>query len=78
MLFHIYSQGDIDNFSLYMNENVELHINEDIKKTFIGLVYADILVMSPSSFSYAAALLNNGIIIYKPYHAKPKKEWIII
>lgn len=78
ILFHIYSQGNIDEFNLYKNSDVKFHINENIEDTFIGLIYANILVMSPSSLSYSAALISNGIIIYKPYWSKPKKEWLII
>ena len=80
LLFHIYSQGNIKDFSCYNenNNDVKLHINEDIESTFIGLVYANILIMSPSSLSYSASLISNGIIIYKPYWSKPKKNWLII
>ena len=78
LLFHIYSQGDINNFNLFKNDNTILHINEDIENTFIGLVQADVLVTSPSCFSFLAALLSDGMIIYTPSHwFKPRKKWII-
>jgi hypothetical protein len=42
-----------------------------------GLATADILVMSRSSFSYVAAILNrNGIIFYHPFWHSPPSSWI--
>ena len=76
LLFHIYSQGDINNFKILDNNDVIFHLNEDIGKTFTGLVSADILVISPSSFSYTAALISDGEIYYKKFWHKPKSNWI--
>jgi hypothetical protein len=75
--FHIYSQGKLSLFDSYINDDVILHIDEDICTTFIGLVASDILVMSASSFSYAAALLHEGIVYYLPFWHKPSSNWII-
>ena len=77
LLFHIYSQGNPANFKKYESEDVQFHINEDICKTFIGMVAADILVTSASSFSYVAALLNDGEVYYKNFWHKPRKGWNI-
>lgn len=73
---HIYSQGDVNNFNIYKDSNVELHINEDIIDTFMGMVNADMLITSGSSFSYTAAFLSNGEIYYKNFWHPPRKEWI--
>ena len=78
ILFHIYSQGNIENFKIYENDDVILHINENIFDTFIGLVEANILVMSASSFSYSAGFLNDCIIYYLPFWHKPYKKWITL
>ena len=78
--FHIYSVGNINNLKKYECDDVKFHIDENICSTFIGMVSADILVLSSSSFSYIAALLSEGEIYYKPYWQttqKPRKEWII-
>lgn len=75
--FHIYSQGEIENFKDLENIDVEFHLNEEITKTFTGLVAADILILSPSSFSYIAGLLSDGIVYYKPFWHNPKKEWVL-
>lgn len=75
-LFHIYSQGELECFNNYKNDDTILHINEDICNTFMGLVAADVLVTSRSSLSYTAALLSYGEIYYKHFWHPPSKEWI--
>jgi hypothetical protein len=81
LIFHIYSQDDINNFKEFSNiDNIKcnFHLDQDITNTFIGLVAADILVMSQSAFSYVAALLTDGIVYYLPFDSKPSSKWIII
>jgi len=77
LLFHIYSQGEMNNFAILQKEDVIFHLDEDICKTFTELVAADILLTSPSSLSYVAALISDGEIYYKQFWHKPRKEWII-
>ena len=79
LLFHIYSQGAVDAYHEYTNnhDDTVLHLNEDVLITFHGLVFADTLVTSASSFSYTAALLSNGVIYYKDFWHKPADSWII-
>lgn len=77
LLFHIYSQGNISNFIDLANNDVKFYLNYDIDKSFIGMVAADILVISPSSLSYVAALISDGEIYYKPFWHKPRKDWIV-
>ena len=78
LLFHIYSQGTPDMFDIYKNDDVILHINEELTSTFIGLVLSDILVTSSSSFSYIAAILSDAEVYYLPFWHKPKANWISI
>ena len=75
--FHIYSQGNVNNFKILANKDVIFHLDEDICKTFIELVGADILVTSPSSLSYVAALISDGEIYFKPFWHKPRSNWYI-
>ena len=75
--FHIYSQGDIEQFNDLDKADVIFHLNEDIYTTFIGLVAANILVTSPSSLSYTAAMLSDGIVYYRSFWHSPRKEWIL-
>ena len=78
VFFHIYSQGVLSQFSELEQTDVAFHLNEDIITTFIGMVAAECLVLSPSSFSYIAALLSDGEIYYKPFSHKPLKNWVVI
>ena len=74
--FHIYSQGNIEDFDDFLCiPNLILHINENVFSTFIDLVQADILITSFSSFSYTAALLNENTIYYHKFWHEPMKHW---
>lgn len=77
ILFHIYSQGNIQNFIDLSNSDVQFHLDENLFDTFTGMVSADVLVTSPSSFSYVAALISDGEIYYKRFWHNPRSNWII-
>ena len=74
--FHIYSQGDEKDFDF--EDDIILHLNESIEDTFTDFVYADLLVVAPSSFSYSAALISDGIIYYISSYHKPLSTWNLI
>ena len=77
--FHIFSQNTID-ITKYTEEDIILHIDEDIKSTFISLVAADILIASKSALSYCAGLLTNGKVYFMPFTStlNPSKDsWIL-
>ena len=76
-IFHIFSQGDENNFQHFKNKDVLFHLNESIEKTFYSMVTSQILIMSKSSLSYTAAMLNDGIVYYLPFWHKPSSKWII-
>jgi hypothetical protein len=65
--------SDYDEFD---KEGLCFHLNENMFDTFTGLVAADILVTSRSSFSYTAAILSDGIIYYQPFWHPPGEKWI--
>lgn len=73
--FHIYSQGEEKNFSDFIAPDVEIHLNGSIQETFLGMVFADVLITSGSSFSYVAGLLTNGNVIYKNFWHPPLPSW---
>ena len=73
---HIYSQGDKKDFDF--EDDIILHLNESIEDTFVDFVFADILVVSPSAFSYSAALLSDNIIYYLNCCHKALPTWNII
>lgn len=76
--FHIYSQGCVNDFKVFEKDNTMLHLNECLETTFQQLVFADILVTSPSSLSYVAGLLSNNIIYYVQCLNPPLPHWNII
>jgi hypothetical protein len=76
LLFHIYSQGNNEEFRCYESADMVLHINDDVTTTFIQMAAADILVTSFSSFSYVAAFINDGKIYYHPFWHPPRSCWI--
>jgi len=63
-ILHIFSEGSESDFgdivSAFPGNEVVMHINEPVQLTFHHLVMADVLVVSKSSFSYCAGLLNNN------------------
>jgi hypothetical protein len=77
-LFHLYSQGNSENFEAFQAPDIILHINKSIEDTFLGMVLADILVAGASSFSYTAALLSEGTVYYIPFWHAPLPHWISV
>lgn len=77
VLFHIYSQNNMNDYKNYNHSDICFHLNENIFDSFIGLVAADILVTSKSSFSYVAAILSDGEIYYTKFWHPPSKNWIV-
>jgi len=71
----IYSQGKLEDFKNFIDNDVEFHLNESIESTFTNLVFSDILVLSKGSFSYCAGLLSSGIVYHLPFWHKPKSTW---
>ena len=76
-IFHIVSEGNIDFFKDFFADDVIFHLNENLNDTLLIMVLSDILVMSNSSFSYAAALLNENKIIYQKFWHKKASHWLI-
>ncbi len=81
-LIHIFSEGKPEDFKDIFESFPEnkfiLHLNENIQLTFHSMVKADILLISKSSFSYCAALLNENTIIANlitSWWHKPLKHW---
>ncbi len=77
-LFHLYSQGRSEDFTLFHASDILLHLNESVEETFQAMVFADVLVISASSFSYTAALLSEGVVYYIPFWHSPLPHWISV
>lgn len=59
--------------------NLVRYVNESAFDCLRKLATADILVMSRSSFSYLAGILNrNGVIMYHPFWHCPLSPWITV
>ena len=68
------ANDDFSQIPSYMN--VVFRIDAPLEETFTELVDADVLIMSRSSFSYAAALLSDGEIYYNPFWVPPASFWL--
>ena len=77
--FNIFSQGQETSFRDFAClPNVSFFLDEDVLKTFHNIVMGDILVLSPSSFSFKAGMISKGLkIAAEPWwHYIPdNSEW---
>ncbi len=73
---HVFSEGSEEDLGPIRDRAV-MHLNGDVFECLYGLIHADILVMAKSSFSYTAALLARGIVIYNPFWHAPLQQWIV-
>jgi hypothetical protein len=69
------SQGTPDMFADMSALGATLRLNEPAVETHRAMVEADILVMSKGAFSYTAALLNDGIVLYDPQKYRALQDW---
>jgi hypothetical protein len=76
--FHIYSQGTEEKFEAYKAFPTVFHLTDDTFSSFNGMVFADMLITSASSFSYTAALLSKGEIVYMPFWHPPRAHWKVL
>ena len=74
----IFSEGSIDDFKELGLPAECFRLNVDVKETFHSLVTSKILVMSKSSLSYAAAILNKNSVYYEEFWHKPLDGWLKI
>lgn len=77
--FNIFSQGETKDFSDFQTlKNTTLFLNKDVCETFHNVVLGDLLVLSPSSFSFKAGMISKGLkIAAEPWwHYIPdNQEW---
>jgi hypothetical protein len=75
--FEVHSQGHASDFREFSEIGCELHLDSDAIWTMEKLVASDVLIMSKSSFSYVAALINRGVKFYEPTFNPPLSSWIV-
>lgn len=81
----LFSEGSCSEFREFESLGVELYLNGDALWTMRELIEADILVMAKSLFSYVAAIISDGIILYEPWpkgtglrkSPPPLKTWLV-
>ena len=74
----IFSEGEYEEFKDLGIKESECFLNKDVFETFHHLVCAKILVLSKSSFSYCAGLLNTNTIYYTYFWHNPLDHWKIL
>jgi hypothetical protein len=74
--FHLHSEGEPKEFQCFAELGCALHLNADALWTMRQLIEADVLLMSKSSFSYVAALINAGVKLYEPCMNPGLTEWV--
>ena len=72
----LHSEGVPGDFAEFGDSGVALFVNGDAIWTMRQLIEADVLIMSKSSFSYAAALISDGLKLYEPFWHSPLTGWI--
>jgi len=75
--FQVHSQGPESDFREFSAIGCELYLDSDAIWTMERLVASDVLIMSKSSFSYVAALINRGVKFYEPTFNPPLSSWIV-
>lgn len=78
--FHVFSQGAKPDFEAFdCLSDVAYHLDYDVFASFHNLAIADVLIGSPSSFSYLPSLFSEGVKIfcYPFWHDLPLgKDWV--
>lgn len=64
----------IEDFNVF--DNIKYRINEDPVDTLKALCSANILLCSRSSFSYVAAMVNKGTVLFPPFWHALSPGWI--
>lgn len=60
------------------NDNIHVELDTPYEEAFYALAHAETVVMSKSSFSLVAAMLNPNQVIYTPFWHKPLPNWIVV
>lgn len=79
MQIRVYALGEPEDFPLLRRESVSLCLNGDRDLDFVELCAANILVVAPSSFSFAAGLASRGVVVarYPWWHHIPEGgSWV--
>jgi hypothetical protein len=73
----VFSQGDRGMFAEFQRLGCEFCLDQPALWSHRELADANVLVMSQGSFSYTAAQLNEGIVLYDPQKYRQMRDWIV-
>lgn len=76
MEVRVFSQGQLADFD-FLPDGCNLQLDTDVFETLGEMINADVLMTAKSSFSYVAALLSLGSVIYEPFWHQPLSSWTI-
>jgi hypothetical protein len=77
LTIEVFSQGDPKMFANLAALGAQLRLDAPALETHRSLVDADILVLSKGAFSYTAALLNEGAVLYDPQKYRALQDWVV-
>ena len=72
----VISQGTPADFEELAGIDCQLILDEPAAQSFARMVEADVLVMAKSSYSYLAALLCDGLVLYPDCNYPPQRNWL--
>lgn len=72
----VHSEGAREQFGALGEYTMSL--NRNALETLKSMASADLLIMAKSSFSYVAALLSRGLVVYEPFWHAPRKSWLTL
>lgn len=72
----IVSEGSPADFQRFSDLGCRICLDTEALVSLRRLATADLLVTGKSSFSYIAAMLNRGRVVYEPFWHKPLHDWV--
>jgi hypothetical protein len=74
---HVFSQGVPSDFQA-LPADCHLHLESDVFEALATMINAEVLMIAKSSFSYVAALLSEGTVIFEPFWHSGLPDWISV
>jgi hypothetical protein len=75
----IYSESEsFESFDIFRQRGYEVVLDGDIGNVWKGLIAANIVILSRSSFSLVPAVLSRGKVVYTPFWHEPLPHWDIV
>lgn len=63
----------------FQERGYQMHLDTSLSDVWTGLMTADVLIISKSSFSFVPGILNrHGTVVYTPFWHKPMSHWDVV